>query len=248
MKYKQKMYKKSNRGDDKIVTSHTIFTSCVKEKTMDKFFLSDKTKELFKQVFILRKYLTADIDTGGELINLLESGIWAVEIPDNKFTGKDFRACRWLKFGDIAINFWELKMRANSGERWDIVDCGWSGGDIAKAIQSERDCFENWRSEFLKNIPEIKSEIINDKYIVPVIVDEKKYICPKCNKVLSKVCTRNPSRVYWWGDDEAYGFNYGFFCQNCNFESTVEVDPYDDKYKTKEQFWESLEGKLLTKK
>lgn len=214
---------------------------------MEKFFLSDKTKELFRKVFMLRKYLTADIDNGGELINLSESSTWSVEIPDDKFTGKDFHACRWLKFGDIAINFWELKLRSNSGEHWYRVDCGWSGSDIAKAIEDERESFDKWRTEFLKNIPEIKPDIINDKYIVPVIVDEKKCTCPKCGEVLSKVRTRHPSHVYWWGDDEAYGFNYGFFCHSCGFESTVEVDPYDDKYKTKEQFWQSLEGNLLAK-
>lgn len=212
---------------------------------MDKFFLSKKTKELFKKVFILQKCMTANIDTGGELINLSESGMWDVEIPDNKFTGKDFYACRWLKFGDMAINFWELKLRMKSGDRWYGVDCGWNGGDIARAIQDERERFEKWREEFLKNITEIKSEIINDKYIVPAVIDEKKCFCPKCNEVLLKVRTRHPSRVYWWGDDEAYGFNYGFFCPNCGFESTIEVDPYDDKYKTREQFWQSLEGKLL---
>ena len=215
---------------------------------MDKFFLSYKTKELFRKVFMLRKYLTADIDTGGELINLLESSTWSIEIPDDKFTGKDFNACRWMKFGNIAIHFWETKLRTNSGDHWYRIDCGWSGGDIARAIQDERDGFEKWRTEFLKNIHEIKPEIINDKYIVPVIVDEKKCICPKCNKVLSKVRTRHPSNVYWWGEDEAYGFNYGFLCQNCGFENTVEVDPYDDKYKTREHFWQSLEGKLLANK
>ncbi len=215
---------------------------------MDKFFLSDKTKELFRKVFMLRKYLTADIDTGGELINLSESSTWSVEIPNDKFAGKDFHACRWMKFGDMAINFWELKLRANSEEHWYRVDCGWSDSDIARAIEDERESFEKWRTEFLKNIHEIKPETINDKYIVPVMVDEKKCSCPKCKEVLSKVRTRHPSNVYWWGDDETYGFNYGFFCQNCGFENTVEVDPYDDKYRTSAYFWQSLESKLLASK
>lgn len=213
----------------------------------NKFFLSNSTKELFRKVFMLREHLIAGIDAGGELINLTESSTWASEILDDKFTGKDFHACRWLKFGDLAINFWELKLRANSGERWNRVDCGWSGGDIARAIQSEREAFEKWREEFLKNISEIKPEIINDKYLVPVMADEKQCLCPKCSEVLLKVRTRQPN-VYWWGNDEAYGFNYGFFCPNCDFEITVEVDPYDDEYKTKEQFWQDLEEKLLAEK
>lgn len=214
----------------------------------NKFFLSDSTKEFFRKVFILRENLIAGIDAGGELINLTESSTWASEILDDKFTGKDFHVCRWLKFGDLAINFWELKLRANSREHWDRVDCGWSGGDIARAIQAEREAFEKWRAEFLKNIPEIKPEIVNDKFIVPVMADEKQCLCPKCNEFLSKVRTRQPSNVYWWGNDEAYGFNYGFFCPHCGFESTVEVNPYDDEYKTKEQFWQSLEEKLLAEK
>lgn len=214
---------------------------------MDKFFLSEQTKELFRKVFVLREYMRSDIDDGGELINLSESSTWAVEIPNDKFTGKDFHACRWVRFGNIAINFWELDLRANSGEHWSRVDCGWNRGDISRAIQAERDGFEMWRTEFLKNIPEIKPEIINDKYLVPVMADEKRCSCPKCGEILSKVRTRQPSNVYWWGDDEAYGFNYGFFCHSCGFENTVEVDPYDDKYKTKEQFWDSLEERCLKK-
>lgn len=214
---------------------------------MDKFYLSDKTKELFKQVFMLREYLTADIDTGGELINLTESTTWASERPDNKFTGKDFHACRWLRFGNLAINFWQLELRSGGKDGcWSRVDCGWNGGDVARAIQAEREGFLKWREDFLKNIPEIKPEIINGKYLIPVMADKKQqWLCPKCKEVLSKVRTRQPCNVYWWGDAEAYGFNYGFFCQKCGFESTVEVDPYDDKYKTKEQFWQSLKEKLL---
>ena len=212
----------------------------------NKFFLSNSTKELFRKVFMLREYLTAGIDTGGELINLQESTTWAMEKPDNKFTGKDFHACQWLKFGDLAINFWQLELRSSGRDgRWSRVDCGWSGGDIARAIQAERDGFEKWRAEFLKNIPEIKPEIINGKYLVPVMADEKQCLCPKCNEVLSKVRTRQPSNIDWWGDAEAYSFNYGFFCPHCGFESTAKVNPYDDEYKTKEQFWQSLEEKLL---
>lgn len=212
----------------------------------NKFFLSNSTKELFRKVFMLREYLTAGIDAGGELINLTESSTWASERPDNKFTGKDFHACQWLKFGNLAINFWQLELRSYGSDGfWSKVDCGWYGGDVSRAIYAEREAFEKWREEFLKDIPEIKPEIVNDKFLIPVMADNKRCLCPKCKEVLLKVRTRQPVNVYWWGNDEAYSFNYGFFCPNCGFESTVEVNPYDDEYENKEQFWQSLEEKLL---